>query len=80
MGASVVVGSVIVNKVEKDRLAVCPYAEQIAVRFGVPLCLCSLGFGACPSHGRRAKFKFHFTGFEVVWVCDRLDGFPDLER
>lgn len=77
----VVVGSVIVGKAEKDRLSVCPSANFIGLtRFGKPFCLCVLGSGACRSGGKRYRFSFHFDGFHLTWICDKLDGFPDLER
>jgi len=75
---SVVLGS-IVDKAEKDRLIVCLHAQCIGSRFGKPFFLCALGSGACRSGGQRFKFSFHFDGFHVTWICDRLDGFPDLE-
>jgi hypothetical protein len=77
---SVAVGSV-VNKVDKNRLAPCPFAKPVAVRFDVPFCLCGLESGSyCQSNGKRYRFAFHFDGFRCVWLCDKLVGFPDLER
>ena len=78
---SVLLGSVIVDKAEKNRLIPCSYAQRVAIRFGAPFCLCSLGSGSyCRSDGVRLRFKFRFDGFHVVWVCDKLVGLPDLER
>ena len=76
----VVVGSVIVGKVEKDRLIACPFARLVLFRFGRPFCLCSLGSGYCSHFGKRAKVAFHFNGFRVVSICEKLVGLPDLER
>lgn len=78
--SALVVGSFVLNKTEKDGLVNCSFANCIGVKSGRPFCLCSLGSGVCPYYGRRMKFKFHFSGFEVVWICDRLVGLPNLER
>lgn len=75
-----VIGVLVATKGEKDRLSLCQFAKSVGVRFGVPFCLCSLGSGVCPYNGKRAKFKFHFNGFEVIWICEKLIGLPDLER
>jgi len=73
---SVVLGST-VDKVEKDRLRFCSYATQVSA-CGRPLFICSFA-GACPFNGKSVRFKFHFSGFEVVWICPKLVGFPDME-
>jgi hypothetical protein len=71
------VGSV-VDKVTKDRVTVCPFFKPVGIRFGVPFGLCSL-CSYCPYHGKRVRLKFHFSGFEVVWICPKVDGFPNEE-
>lgn len=76
---SVVVGFV-VSKIDKNHLAPCPFANPVAVCFSVPLFLCALGSGACRSGGKRYRFAFHFDGFHCIWICDKLDGLPSLER
>lgn len=75
-----VVGSIIVGKVDKNRLVACPFSKSVGSRFGKPLCLCSLGGGVCRYCGKRVRFSYHFDGFHVVWVCEKLIGLPDLER
>jgi len=77
---SLVVGFVVVGKADKDRVSECSFARKISTRYGAPFCLCSLGSGVCPHNGKRAKFQHHFDGFHVISLCDKLDGFPDLER
>jgi len=76
----VVLGSVVVDKVEKDRLSCCPNANFIGIRLGKPFFLCGFGCGVCGYNGKWAKFEFHFSGFKCVWVCPKLDVLPDLER
>lgn len=77
--SSLVIGSV-VGGVEKNRLEKCSFANQVAVCYGLPFCLCSLGGGVCSHNGKRAKFRFRFGDFYVVSVCEKLDGLPDLEK
>lgn len=74
-----VVGSV-VSRVDKNRLIHCPLAKPVGFSFGVPVCICDLGFGVCPRHGYRAKFRFCLDSFYVVSVCERLDNFLVVEK
>jgi hypothetical protein len=83
----VLLGSVIVDKAEAHRLAVCLFFKRGFVTessfsegFSRSRNLCSLDGGFCGSCGRRLKFKPCFGGCRVVWVCDKLVGLPELER
>jgi hypothetical protein len=77
--APLVVGS-LVDKVTKSRMAGCSFAKSVGFRCGVPCYLCSLGSGsACLYNGRHVRWKAHFSGFEVVWVCPKLVGLPNEE-
>lgn len=72
--------SSIVSKAEKDNVIKCSFAKPVGFRFGVPCYLCSLDSGsACLYNGKRVRFKAHFSGFEVVWVCPNLVGLPNSE-
>ena len=56
MSKSVVEGSVISGKVEKDRLMECSFSKPVGFHRGKPFCLCSLGSGVCRSNGKRTIF------------------------
>jgi len=45
-----------------------------------PIFMCSKGCGVCRSGGEYARFRHISAGYRIVWLCDKLDGFPDLER
>jgi hypothetical protein len=84
---SVVVGSVIADKAEAHRLAVCLFFKRVFVTessfsegFHRSQNLCTLEGGSCGSCGNRLKFKSCFDGCRVVWVCPKVIGLPELER
>jgi hypothetical protein len=77
---SLIIGSVVVDKAELERLSSCSFAKRVSVRNGVPFCLCSLGSGCCLSNGKCLKFKHLYDGFHIVWVCSRVVVLPNLER
>lgn len=67
---SVVVGSIITDIEEMNRLKCCDKAEQISA-CGRPLIVCS--FGVCRSFGERAKFKCISDGYRIIWLCDKAE-------
>lgn len=78
-----VVGSVIADKYEKERLISCPHSKRISTCNGKSLCLCGLAvacFGCCSSDGRRIKFKHLYDGFHIVWVCSKLKDLSSLDK
>jgi len=74
----IVIGSVINDVVEKNRLAVCTCAKQVSAS-GKSLFMCSFGFGVCQSFGERVKFRCFSQGYRVAWVCPHLVGMPNEE-
>lgn len=76
----------VLDKASAQQLVVCPYFKRVLFsRECSPNVqhfwnMCCLDKGHCDCHGRRLKFKPRFAGVEVVWLCPKLVGLPDLER
>jgi len=68
-----VLGSLVVGKAEKEWAERCKLAQQIGTRYGLPLCICGTGSGACRSRGKRVRFRYYPKSkvFRVVWRCDK---------
>ena len=75
---SLVIGFVVADKFERERLVNCPRAKHVAVQFGHSLYLCDLGSGVCRLDGKRVTFRHRNQCFYVYRFCD--NGFADLER
>ena len=69
-----VIGSVISDETEFNRLnKPCLRARQVSA-CGKPLFMCSLGIGACKSSGVCIRFRCFSGGYRIIWLCDKFDG------